>query len=87
VRTIVVAVSALMLADTVGVPAQSPQPPAGEPNIRVILLGTQGGPTFSPQRLGISTLVLAGGERLLFDERRSSSRIFIPTMSSRCRSF
>jgi len=73
VRTIVVAVSALMLAAPVGVQAQSPQPPAGEPNMRVILLGTQGGPTFSPQRLGISTLVLAGGEQLLFDAGRGTT--------------
>src|SRR5215813_2089720 len=39
-------------------------------NIRVILLGTAGGPTFSPERLGISTLVEAGSERLLFDAGR-----------------
>jgi len=73
VRTIVVAVSALMLAATVGVPAQSPQPPAGEPNMRVILLGTQAGPTFGAQRLGISTLVQAGGEQLLFDAGRGTT--------------
>jgi ribonuclease Z len=41
--------------------------------MRVILLGTQAGPTFSPQRLGISTLVLAGGERLLFDAGRGTT--------------
>ena len=35
--------------------------------LRVILLGTAGGPTFSAQRLGISTLILAGPEKLLFD--------------------
>jgi ribonuclease Z len=35
--------------------------------IRVILLGTAGGPTFSAQRLGNTTLVLAGPEKLLFD--------------------
>ena len=35
--------------------------------IKVILLGTAAGPTFSAQRLGISTLVLAGPEKLLFD--------------------
>jgi hypothetical protein len=35
--------------------------------IKVILLGTAGGPTFSAERLGISTLVLAGPEKLLFD--------------------
>jgi len=39
----------------------------GGSNLRVILLGTAGGPTFSAQRLGISTLILAGPEKLLFD--------------------
>jgi ribonuclease Z len=34
---------------------------------KVILLGTAAGPTFSAQRLGISTLVLVGPEKLLFD--------------------
>jgi ribonuclease Z len=41
--------------------------------MQVILLGTQGGPTFSAQRLGISTLVLAGSERLLFDAGRGTT--------------
>jgi ribonuclease Z len=36
----------------------------------VILLGTAGGPTINPDRLGISTLVVAGSERLLFDAGR-----------------
>ena len=36
----------------------------------MILLGTRGGPTFSAQGLGISTLVLAGSERLVFDAGR-----------------
>jgi len=35
--------------------------------IRVILLGTAGGPRPRAQGLGISTLVLAGSEKLLFD--------------------
>lgn len=39
--------------------------------MRVILLGTAAGPTFDAQRLGISTLVEAGSERLLFDAGRS----------------
>jgi hypothetical protein len=39
--------------------------------IRVILLGTQGGPSFSAERIGIGTLVVAGQERLLFDAGRS----------------
>ena len=36
-------------------------------DLSVILLGTASGPTFSAQRLGIATLVLAGPEKLLFD--------------------
>jgi ribonuclease Z len=39
----------------------------------VILLGTAGGPTLLPQRLGISTLIVAGSERLLFDCGRGAS--------------
>jgi ribonuclease Z len=36
-------------------------------DLKVVLLGTAGGPTFSAQRLGIATLVQAGPENLLFD--------------------
>ena len=46
---------------------QSEELAKGESNLTVILLGTAGGPTFSAQRHGISTLVLAGPEKLLFD--------------------
>lgn len=35
--------------------------------MKVVLLGTRSGPAADAQRFGISTLVLAGGERLLFD--------------------
>ena len=52
----------------------APQAPGGESsdtNLKVVLLGTSGGPTVSAQRLGISTLVLAGSEKLLFDCGRS----------------
>jgi ribonuclease Z len=45
--------------------------PVSDDKIRVILLGTAGGPTFDAQRLGISTLIQAGSERLLFDAGRS----------------
>jgi ribonuclease BN (tRNA processing enzyme) len=38
--------------------------------MRVILLGTQAGPTASARQLGIATLVVAGSERLLFDAGR-----------------
>lgn len=51
--------------------AQPPAPGGSVAPLRVILLGTQGGPTFSAQRIGIGTLVEAGGERLLFDAGRS----------------
>ncbi len=44
--------------------------PSGDPAIRVTLLGTASGPTFDAERLGISTLVDAGPERLLFDAGR-----------------
>lgn len=67
-----IVVVAIVLA-SIGVDAQTPQTAAAEPDIRVLLLGTQGGPTFSPQRLGISTLVLAGSERLLFDAGRGAT--------------
>jgi ribonuclease Z len=39
-------------------------------NLKVVLLGTAGGPTINPERLGISTLVVAGPEQLLFDAGR-----------------
>jgi ribonuclease Z len=39
-------------------------------NIRVILLGTAGGPRARADRAGISTLIEAGGERFLFDAGR-----------------
>lgn len=48
---------------------QTASPP--RQHLRVILLGTQGGPTFNAQRLGIGTLIVAGQERLLFDAGRS----------------
>jgi ribonuclease Z len=49
-------------------PSQGASPRDGDDAIvRVILLGTAGGPTFSADRLGIATLVVAGSEKLLFD--------------------
>src|SRR5262249_40832551 len=51
--------------------AQTVATNGGEPELKVVLLGTMGGPTFSGERLGISTLVIAGDERLLFDAGRS----------------
>lgn len=51
--------------------AQQTVPGGNQAQLRVILLGTQGGPSFSAQRLGIGTWVTAGPERLLFDAGRS----------------
>ena len=53
-----------------GIRSQEPRPVSADSNIRVVLLGTAGGPTFNAQRLGISTLVEAGSEKLLFDAGR-----------------
>lgn len=49
------------------VESQGPISVTGDSGLRVLLPGTAGGLTFSAQRLGIATLVLAGPERLLFD--------------------
>lgn len=46
------------------------QPPDTEPDIRVVLLGTAGGPVIRSGRVGIGTLVLAGDQVLLFDVGR-----------------
>jgi ribonuclease Z len=40
---------------------------SSDSSISVVLLGTRSGPSTDAQRLGISTLILAGGEKLLFD--------------------
>ena len=53
--------------------AQGPPSSEGGPDIQVILLGTAGGPTINATRLGISTLVVAGSERLLFDAGRGAT--------------
>ena len=41
-----------------------------DPDIRVVLLGTAGGPVIRPDRVGIGTLVIAGDQALLFDVGR-----------------
>ena len=61
---------AIALSTIVSGHAEQPASPVRQ-DMRVILLGTQGGPTFNAQRLGIGTLVVAGPERLLFDAGRS----------------
>ena len=48
--------------------AQSSKPPAADPApIKVTLLGSGGGPGVNVQRYGISILVEAAGQKLLFD--------------------
>jgi ribonuclease Z len=60
-------------------------PSPGESTVQVVLLGTAGGPTISPQRQGIGTLVIAGSDTLLFDAGRgvttSMARLSIPASS------
>ena len=58
-----------VLASDAAVHSQATTPPSPSA-FRVILLGTAGGPTIHPERLGISTLVVAGSEQLLFDAGR-----------------
>jgi ribonuclease Z len=48
-------------------------PVAAQETIRVTLLGT-GGPEYFPDRLGISTLVEANGQKLLFDVGRATNQ-------------
>lgn len=69
--TIVLAL--VMWAANAGATTQKPAPSGDLPSIQVILLGTAGGPTFNADRNGISTLVVAGSERLLFDMGRNAT--------------
>lgn len=46
---------------------------AEQPNMKVTLLGTAG-PEYFPDRLGISTLIEANGEKLLFDVGRGTNQ-------------
>jgi len=68
-RIAVTVAFAIALSSTLLGDAEQAASQAGQ-DMRVILLGTQGGPTFNAQRLGIGTLVVAGQERLLFDAGR-----------------
>ena len=80
---------ALLMTATVAAAAQALAPSIrNEPGtLRVRLLGTNGGPTINAQRLGISTLVEAGTETLVFDCGRGSptglSRLGIPVTNVR----
>lgn len=65
----VIAAIVLLLAPPLTVDAE--QSASAGATLKVVLLGTAGGPTFHAQRAGIGTLVLAGPERILFDAGRS----------------
>jgi ribonuclease Z len=65
-RNVVAVIAGLIML--AGVPAH-----AGNPQMRVTLLGTPG-PEYFPDRLGISTLVEANGEMLLFDVGRGTNQ-------------
>ena len=74
-RTILL-VSFVAFALTESVIARQASPTALQPRegtLRVILLGSGGGPAPNPQRFGISTLVVAGNEKLLFDCGRAAT--------------
>src|SRR4030095_9913195 len=47
-------------------------------SLKVILLGTAAGPPPNPQRFGISTLVIAGSDRLPFGVGRAATPSFQP---------
>ena len=68
--------------------AQTYRPPSST-DLRVVLLGTEPGPTVTLDQFGVSTLVEAAGMRLLFDcdvARRSGwlRRIFRSAPSRDC---
>lgn len=60
-----------LLSDVFSAQAQTPTQIG--PGIRVILLGTRGGPAIEAQRPGIGTLIVAGRETLLIDCGRDMS--------------
>ena len=60
-----------LLSNVFSVQAQTPTQIG--PGIRVILLGTRGGPAIEAQRPGIGTLIVAGRETLLIDCGRDMS--------------
>ena len=61
----------LLTGSNAAVHTQEAPATAGDSSFRVVLLGTRSGPSFDAQRFGISTLVAAGPEKLLFDCGRS----------------
>ncbi len=57
----------LLMGPPVTVHTQERIATTNDSTMKVVLLGTRSGPAVDAQRLGISTLVLAGPEKLLFD--------------------
>jgi ribonuclease Z len=57
----------LLMGPPVTVHTQEGIATTNDSTMKVVLLGTRSGPAVDAQRLGISTLVLAGPEKLLFD--------------------
>jgi ribonuclease Z len=80
-RALVIGVVIGLLVRVPAVHTQEATAPSGA-SFKVILLGTAGGPILGPERLGISTLVVAGSEQLLFDAGRgltfALARLSIP---------
>jgi ribonuclease Z len=57
----------LLTGSDAAVHTQEATATTGDSRFRVVLLGTRSGPSVDAQRLGISTIILAGSEKLLFD--------------------
>jgi ribonuclease Z len=69
----IVATTLTLCASHLGVDTAAQRATANDATFKVILLGTAGGPTINAQRQGISTLVVAGPEHLLFDCGRGAT--------------
>jgi ribonuclease Z len=65
------ALQLLLTGSDAAVQTQEKTTTTGDSSFRVVLLGTRSGPSFDAQRFGISTLIVAGPEKLLFDCGRS----------------
>jgi ribonuclease Z len=73
---IIFAVLIVSFVSAASVTTQQPSAARAQPvadSFRVILLGSGGGPAPNPQRFGISTLVVAGTEKLMFDCGRAAT--------------
>jgi ribonuclease Z len=63
----------LLIARPVGAADQEPAASSSASILKVVFLGTGGGPLINAERAGISTLVVAGPEMLLFDCGRNAT--------------